>query len=51
MTSSLHRIGTTMIDRTLRVNSESLTALNIGSLMASGTNTVSPLSNAFLSSG
>ena len=51
ITESSQRIGTTMIDRTFRIANVDLMFWNSGSFAASGMNTVSPLSNARLSSG
>jgi len=51
ITVPCHRIGTTMIDRTLRMSSVALMLLSDGSVTASGMNTVSPESKARLSSG
>ena len=51
MTDERQRIGTTTIERTLRTSSAARAFCSIGSLGASGMNTVSPDSNARLSSG
>ena len=51
MTEPSQRIGTTTIERTLRSVERRLDAAELGSFAASGMNTVSPLSNARLSSG
>jgi hypothetical protein len=46
-----HVIGTTVIDLTRRLMSSPLTCFRLGSLVASGMNTVSPLTIARFSSG
>ena len=51
MVDDCQRIGSTMIERTLRESSFSLIDLRSGSAAASGMNTVSPESNARFSSG
>jgi hypothetical protein len=51
MTAPSQWIGTTTIARTFRIASAALAPLSIGSFAASGMNTVSPDSNARLSSG